>query len=223
MRLAAFGVAVIVTAWSGAASGQQNLDAGKTPPQLFNSHCSACHKNAAGLARGQDASSLASFLRQHYTTGRDSAAALGAYVASIPEPRQAARQPSAPASAPPGTYMDPRLPNGTQQPGAATRRSATAPAERTPRPRHRAPGEPATVEGDPPPLTVRAEAHPVEQTEADRAKAHMVLDSPALAARSAEAARQPEPASHRQVDVAPAAPPVGENSGAQPTFSDPVP
>jgi hypothetical protein len=60
----------------------QDFSAGKTAAQLFASDCSACHKSPAGLARGQSAGSLASFLREHYTTKPESASALAAYVAA---------------------------------------------------------------------------------------------------------------------------------------------
>ena len=43
----------------------QDYSAGKTPTQLFASHCSACHKSPGGLAKGRDARSLTSFLKEH--------------------------------------------------------------------------------------------------------------------------------------------------------------
>ncbi len=231
MRLMILGIAAVLAAGSGPARAQLNLDAGKTPPQLFSSHCSACHKSPQGLAKGQDAGSLGRFLLQHYTTSRENAAALGAYVASIPEPRQATRQPAAsPAASPNAAHVDPRLPNGAPAPTVETRR--TPAAETAARPR-RAPGEPATVEGDPPAVAFRPEPRPVVETEADRARARMVFDSPGLAARTAEAAAQ---GAHKEADgaaaaatasipaaPAPPAPEAAANSGSQPTFSDPVP
>src|ERR1700716_1320002 len=60
----------------------QDYTAGKTPAQLFQSDCSACHKTPQGLSRGMDQRSLAGFLREHYTTKQESAGALAAYVAS---------------------------------------------------------------------------------------------------------------------------------------------
>ena len=59
---------------------QTNIDQGKTPAQIFANDCAACHKGARGLARGRDSGTLADFLREHYTTNRDQAAALAAYV-----------------------------------------------------------------------------------------------------------------------------------------------
>jgi len=63
-----------------AAYAQTNLDQGKSASQIFASACSECHKAAHGLARGKNSSALADFLREHYTTNSDQAAALAAYV-----------------------------------------------------------------------------------------------------------------------------------------------
>ena len=59
---------------------QTNLDQGKSASQLFAGSCAECHKAARGLAKGKSADAVAAFLREHYTTGRDQAAALAAYV-----------------------------------------------------------------------------------------------------------------------------------------------
>lgn len=60
----------------------QNLEAGKTPSQIFSSTCAACHKSPRGLLRSVTPGSLPGFLRQHYTTSSDMASALSAYVVS---------------------------------------------------------------------------------------------------------------------------------------------
>lgn len=60
----------------------QNLEAGKPPSQIFSSTCSLCHKSARGLLKGVSPGSLPGFLRQHYTTSSDMAAAMSAYVLS---------------------------------------------------------------------------------------------------------------------------------------------
>lgn len=73
------GVAIMT---SGAAAFAQDYTAGKTPAQLFASDCSGCHKSPQGLAKGKDTKSLASFLREHYTTKLETAGALAAYVAA---------------------------------------------------------------------------------------------------------------------------------------------
>ena len=59
---------------------QTNIDQGKSPAQIFASDCGVCHKAARGLAGGKNNAALTDFLRQHYTTGREQAASLAAYV-----------------------------------------------------------------------------------------------------------------------------------------------
>ena len=75
----------------------------KPPAQLFASDCtgSGCHKSPQGLVRTQGFSSLAGFLREHYTNSRESAAALANYLSklpSAPEPRNARSGKPAPAA-----------------------------------------------------------------------------------------------------------------------------
>ena len=63
--------------------GQENLDAGKTPAQLYASDCAICHKTPNGLSKGGGIFGLSGFLREHYTSSRESAAAIAAYVQSV--------------------------------------------------------------------------------------------------------------------------------------------
>src|SRR3989442_15619412 len=60
----------------------QNLEAGKSPSQIFAGTCSACHKSPRGLLRTVPAGSLPGFLRQHYTTSGDMASLLSAFLVS---------------------------------------------------------------------------------------------------------------------------------------------
>jgi hypothetical protein len=69
--------ALVLTAGAGWA---QDFTAGKTPAQLFSSDCSTCHHQPNGLGKKYDNGSLASFLREHYTTKPDTAGALAKYV-----------------------------------------------------------------------------------------------------------------------------------------------
>ncbi|MBX9774597.1 MAG: hypothetical protein K2Y71_09300 [Xanthobacteraceae bacterium] len=63
---------------------QGNIDAGKSPAQMFADTCSNCHRRPSELKRGASAS----FLRQHYTPGAQEAAAMASYLASVPaDPR----------------------------------------------------------------------------------------------------------------------------------------
>ena len=56
----------------------QNLEAGKSPSQIFSGTCTACHKSPRGLLKTVPAGSLPGFLRQHYTTSSDMAKELSA-------------------------------------------------------------------------------------------------------------------------------------------------
>jgi hypothetical protein len=64
------------------ACAQTNIDQGKSASQLFANACAECHKAPQALAKGKSAATVAEFLREHYTTGRDQAAALAVYVVS---------------------------------------------------------------------------------------------------------------------------------------------
>ena len=69
---------------SGAASAQENLDAGKSGAQLYASNCAICHKSAQALNKsGGGLFGLESFLREHYTSSRESAAAISAYLNAV--------------------------------------------------------------------------------------------------------------------------------------------
>jgi len=74
---------------------QGNIDAGKSPAQMFSDTCSNCHRRPSELKRGASAS----FLRQHYTPGAQEAAAMASYLAGIPaaaEPRAGKEKAKAP-------------------------------------------------------------------------------------------------------------------------------
>jgi hypothetical protein len=86
-------------------AGAQDYSAGKTPAQLFQSDCAACHKSPHGLAKGRDVRALSGFLREHYTTKAESAGALAAYLAGVgggpaeSKPRPGAKSKLEPAGA----------------------------------------------------------------------------------------------------------------------------
>lgn len=58
----------------------QNLEAGKSPAQIFNGACTVCHKSPRGLVKSVPPNALPTFLRQHYTTSSDMAGALSGYL-----------------------------------------------------------------------------------------------------------------------------------------------
>ena len=75
-------VTLLIGCLTAGVSAAENLDAGKSPSQIFSSTCSACHKSPRGLLKNTAASSLPGFLRQHYTTGTDMASVLSSYLIS---------------------------------------------------------------------------------------------------------------------------------------------
>jgi mono/diheme cytochrome c family protein len=62
------------------AHAQTNLDQGKSASQIFAGACAECHRAPQGLAKGRNSAALTDFLREHYTTNGQQAAALAAYV-----------------------------------------------------------------------------------------------------------------------------------------------
>jgi hypothetical protein len=114
---------------AGAARAVENLDAGKSPSQIFSNTCSACHKSPRGLLKNVSASSLPGFLRQHYTTGTDMASMLSAYLISngAADPRYQSKDQSKPKNAKQDGKPD--------QPDRLGRRQApAAPAQEASRP-----------------------------------------------------------------------------------------
>ena len=72
------GCFAVFPAWAQA----QNLEAGKSPSQIFAGTCNACHKSPRGLLKTVSAGSLPGFLRQHYTTSGDMASLLSTFLIS---------------------------------------------------------------------------------------------------------------------------------------------
>src|SRR5262245_48583679 len=102
-----------------AADAQGNIDAGKTPAQIFGDTCAGCHRSARELRRAS-----AGFLRSHYTAGSDEAAAMANYLAGVGgnEPRSNAATQSQPKRPPADVAKQ------TPRPAVEQPRSATAPA-----------------------------------------------------------------------------------------------
>lgn len=80
-RALSLAAAMLWVSMSGPA-GAQNLEAGKTPAQIFAATCAVCHKGPHGLLKSVAPGSLPGFLRQHYTTSTSMASAMSAYVLS---------------------------------------------------------------------------------------------------------------------------------------------
>jgi hypothetical protein len=77
-------VTLLVSCLAGPAAWAQatNLEAGKSPSQLFAGACNACHKSPRGLLKTVEPGSLSGFLREHYTTSGDMASQLATYLIS---------------------------------------------------------------------------------------------------------------------------------------------
>ncbi|MEH2509303.1 chemotaxis protein histidine kinase CheA [Nitrobacteraceae bacterium AZCC 1564] len=75
-------VTVVLGCFAAIPAEAQNLEAGKSPGQIFSATCSLCHKSPRGLLRSVSPGALPGFLRQHYTTSSDMASAMSAYVLS---------------------------------------------------------------------------------------------------------------------------------------------
>src|SRR5581483_1374962 len=127
----------LLTNWQARAENENFSN--KPPPALFNADCTGagCHKGPQGLGKGQSQSSLAGFLREHYTNSRQSAANLAAYILKMPagpEPREA-RTPARPAARgePAGSPGWEGFFGGTaERPAARNRPAANEPRTPTP-------------------------------------------------------------------------------------------
>jgi len=160
MRLIVAGLALVLAQTAGA---QENLDHGKTPAQLFASDCAICHKSPQGLAKSGGLFGVESFLRQHYTASRESAAMIAKYLeASGPAPAAPAKKGATTKRAAKG---DAKGAKGEKKPdGAVTLPGDNKPADTT------APSEPKASESKPAEPKA-AEPKPVETKPAESPKA----------------------------------------------------
>src|ERR1700693_131734 len=100
---------------SSAPAQAQNLEAGKSPSQIFAGTCTACHKSPRGLLKSVPAGSLQGFLRQHYTTSPAMASLSSPYLVStgaadtrygVAQPKPAKDAKSEPGPAGPPDQLD---------------------------------------------------------------------------------------------------------------------
>lgn len=130
-----------IVALSGPESHAQNLEAGKSPGQIFSATCTACHRSPRGLLRSVPPSSLPGFLREHYTTSRDMAQQLSGFLiangATDPRARQEIRNPDirTPQEARRDPRQDPRAePRQAQPDGRGAPQPPGAIPQQEPRP-----------------------------------------------------------------------------------------
>jgi len=174
-RFSKFIIGLLVAGAAGSAAAQ-DYTAGKTPAQLFQSDCSACHKTPQGLSRGMDQRSLAGFLREHYTTKQESAGALAAYVASVGGGGQ--RPPA-------GQNPRPTVGITESEPGQKPGQRPRANAAVAPEPR------PATPESPKPrPRIVTAPAAEPAQAQDDEGETSIMREDSSRRARTPAASRE---------------------------------
>jgi outer membrane biosynthesis protein TonB len=91
-------MAVAAVTVAAPACAQDNLQRGQSAAQIFASDCALCHKSPQGLAKGGGGLfGLQGFLREHYTTSRETAAMLAQYLEAAGAAPAAAERKTPPA------------------------------------------------------------------------------------------------------------------------------
>ncbi|WGS17716.1 MULTISPECIES: hypothetical protein [unclassified Bradyrhizobium] len=218
-------VTLLIGCLPAATAQAQNLEAGKSPSQIFSSTCTACHKSPRGLLKTVPASSLPGFLRQHYTTSSDMAGVLASYLISngANDPRyQAKDQPKGAKDGRHEARQSPEQaerPGPRQHPGAAPQEAARpdadglTPGEGHPHRRGKRMARPSEapegvrpVEGEPPAAgegkpsrhKLGRRGKPVEEKPGEAAKGETPNDEP-RAARRQEKGESEKPANAKPV------------------------
>ncbi len=186
------------------AHAQTSIDAGKSPAEIFSTVCATCHKSARGLANGRGMSGVASFLAEHYTSGKDQAAQLAAYVMGAGGGEAApATQGRKPASDRAATEEPKPSTQQRQKPepsGASARLQPPASEESKPRPGD-VPGivqergrKPATGRREEPATASRGKPAPEPEAKpAAPEPAHAVVEQPKAPEPAHAAVEQPKP------------------------------
>jgi hypothetical protein len=209
----------------------ENLEAGKSPAQIFAGTCNACHKSPRGLLRSVPPSSLPGFLRQHYTTSSDMASVLASYLVAngatdtrsqgkeAKQGKDAAKDGRQEARAPAdqGAKQQPRLPRAGETPDLMRPEmpaQATIDKGKKDKGKKGRPEEPARTEpaAEPPKETAKGDdsAKPAAETKTESAKVEPSKESP-----SEPVATRPDPV--------PAVTPVPSTTAAAPATSSPAP
>jgi hypothetical protein len=209
----------------------ENLEAGKSPAQIFSGTCNACHKSPRGLLRSVPPSSLPGFLRQHYTTSSDMASVLASYLVAngatdtrsqgkeAKQGKDAAKDGRQEARAPAdqGAKQQPRLPRAGETPDLMRPEmpaQATIDKGKKDKGKKGRPEEPARIEpaAEPPKETAKGDdsAKPAAEPKTESAKVEPSKESP-----SEPVATRPDPV--------PAVTPVPSTTAAAPATSSPAP
>jgi hypothetical protein len=135
----------------------QNIDAGKSAAQIFSDTCSSCHRNARELKR-----TGTGFLRSHYTTGQEEAAAMASYLAGIASDPRAGQQKRLPGVAPgEAAKQPPRQQSPAEQAKGAPGQALSKGAQASRRPAANAVTAAAPEENPPEPAPAPAPMKPV--------------------------------------------------------------
>jgi hypothetical protein len=210
------------------AHAQVSIDQGKSPADLFANDCATCHKGARGLANGRGSSELASFLVEHYTSSKDEAAALAAYVMSSGggDRAPAAQGRGAKPEAQPTRAAVEEPKPVESKPGAKPSRESGKPEEHNPASaRLQPPAEEQKKPGDIPsimhepesrqPVTIRGRRKEKEPAAAPSQPAPVATESPpAPTLEPTHAAPPPPPAQEASPSAAPANAASGEGEPA---------
>ena len=198
----------------------ENLEAGKSPAQIFAGTCNACHKSPRGLLRSVPASSLSGFLRQHYTTSSDMASVLSSYLVSNGATDTRAQPKEAKGKD--GTKEGAK--EGAKDGAKDGRQEARAPADQKQQSRLPQPGE--TVDPMRPDLVrpggpAQAAVDPKQkQKQGKKGVQEPPRTEPADAAKETAEPAKPESAKTESAKVEPSKDSVSEPAGVRP---DPVP
>jgi hypothetical protein len=111
---------------------QTDYSRGKTPPQLFASDCSACHRTPQGLAAGRDARALTAFLHDHYTTKIEWAGLLANYLVGVGGAKSQRAPVTSPTAAPATAAPAPAATTPAATGSAATEPAAPVPPASVP-------------------------------------------------------------------------------------------
>lgn len=188
-RVVQWVTSVAVSVAAGSVQAQSNLDAGKSPAQIFSDTCNACHRSARELKQTSPG-----FLREHYTTGAREAGAMAAYLATVgsdPRAVQQRRPPTLGGGQSAATESVPRppqtMPPGSDQ-GRAPETQAALPGTT---PGRRAPSEQGKQSPGPATAAAVKPRRPSESVEAGRLSEGGAAD---VAPSHATSAPRPNPA-----------------------------
>lgn len=150
-RMIAVAICAAALFGAGAARGQENLDHGKTPAQLFASDCAICHKSPRGLSKSGGLFGLQSFLRAHYTASVQSAASLAAYLQAVDRQARPPRKRTTrrPPKNPPAPKARPK-PAGEEKAGEPKKSAQPDEAREAAKPNAVKPDAESSVEPKPP-------------------------------------------------------------------------